>query len=224
MKDNFLIVAAVILAGAMISGAIIYSGGDNNNLGAGINPDGQIPTQDNDVIVDVSADDDAFKGDENAPVTIIEFSDFECPFCGSFYENALPQIEEKYIKTGKVKFVYRDFPLGFHPDAQKAAEASECARDQEKFWEMHDTIFENQEAIGVSDLKGYAVGLGMNSGAFDTCLDSGKYTSEVQKDLSDGSKAGVDGTPAFFINGRRVVGAQPFSVFEAAIEGALSEL
>jgi len=137
--------------------------------------------------VQVSVDDDPSKGLATAPVTIIEFSDFECPFCARFYSQTLNQIEEKYIKTGKVRLVYRDYPLSFHPSAQKAAEGAECADEQGKFWEMHDKIFENQQAMGVSDLKRYAQEFGLNTSQFNDCLDSGKMASEVKKDFQDGS-------------------------------------
>lgn len=173
--------------------------------------------------VEVSADDDASKGSDNAPVVMIEFSDFECPFCARFWSDTLPQIEEEYIDTGKVKFVYRDFPLGFHQNAQKAAEAAECAEDQGKYWEYHDKIFENQRAIDVASLKQYAKDLDLDSQKFDDCLDSGKYASEVQKDFQDGQAAGVTGTPAFFINGQKVTGAQPFSNFKQVIDSELSK-
>lgn len=177
------------------------------------------PTQQQGNIIraEVSADDDAVKGSPNAPVTIIEFSDFECPFCTRFYQQTLPSIEKNYINTGKVKFVYRDFPLGFHANAQKAAEAAECAAEQGKFWEMHNKIFDGGE-LGVATLKQYATELGLDTSAFSECLDSGQMTSEVQKDFNDGKNYGVSGTPTFFINGIEIVGAQPYSVFEQAIE------
>ena len=177
-------------------------------------------------VVQVSMDDDAFKGNENAPITMIEFSDYECPFCGRYFQQTLPQIISEYVDTGKVKIVYRDFPLGFHQNAQKAAEATEVARElggNDKFWEMHDKIFENQQAMTVSDLKKYAREIGLNGGEFDSLLDSGKYASEVQKDLQDGQNAGVQGTPTFFINGQKLVGAQPFEAFQQIIEQELNK-
>ena len=174
-----------------------------------------------DSMVDL-ADDDAYKGDVDAPVTIVEFSDFECPFCTRFYTQTLPQIEEQYIDTGKVKFVYRDFPLGFHSNAQKAAEAAECAGDQDQYWEMHDLLFDKGVSGGVSSFKQYASDLGLDTDDFDDCLDSNKYESEVKKDLADGSAAGVSGTPGFIVNGKLISGAQPFSVFQQAIESALN--
>lgn len=170
----------------------------------------------------VSVDDDPAKGSATAPVTIIEFSDFECPFCARFYSQTLSQIEKNYIETGKVKFVYRDFPLSFHPNAQKAAEAAECADEQGKFWELHDKIFDNQQAIAVSNLKQYAQEIGLNTAQFNSCLDSGQMVSEVKKDFQDGQSYGVTGTPGFFINGIPVSGAQPYSVFEGIIEQELN--
>lgn len=168
------------------------------------------------------ADDDPFKGDANAPVTIVEWSDFQCPFCSRFYKDTLSQIEEKYVKTGKVKLVYRDFPLSFHPFAQKAAEAAECANEHGKFWEMHDKIFDNQATLSIENLKTWAGVIGLDTGSFNDCLDSGKMAGEVQKDLNDGTSAGIRGTPGFIINGVSISGAQPYANFEAAIEAALN--
>jgi protein-disulfide isomerase/plastocyanin len=173
--------------------------------------------------VEVSMDDDAVKGDVNAPVTIIEFSDFECPFCGKYVAETYPQIVKDYIETGKVKYVFRDFPLDFHPSAQKAAEAAECAGEQGKYWEMHDVLFENQDALGVDTLKMYAVSLGLDTVEFDNCLDSGAMAEEVLADLADGQAYGVSGTPGFFINGKLLSGAQPFEAFKQEIEAALVE-
>ena len=167
-------------------------------------------------------DDDAVKGDKNAPVTIVEWSDFQCPFCARFYNDAYAQINEQYVKTGKVKIIYRDFPLSFHPEAQKAAEASECAGEQGKFWEMHDKLFENQASLSAANYKAWAVELGLDAGAFNTCLDSGKMAQETQKDMLDGQKAGIRGTPGFLVNGKVVSGAQPFAVFAAIIDEALA--
>jgi protein-disulfide isomerase len=187
-----------------------------------------------------TADDDPSLGDENAPVTIIEFSDFQCPYCGATvgkneglisrfkaqdpsWEPAVSNIIKDYVETGKVRLVFRDFPLSFHENAQKAAEAGECADDQGKFWEYHDILFENQNALTVDDLKGYAADLDLDTEEFNSCLDSGKYTAEVQKDLADGQAAGVSGTPAYFINGVLVSGAQPYSVFKQVIEAELAK-
>lgn len=170
-----------------------------------------------------SADNDPVKGLESAPVTIIEFSDFECPFCARFIEQTLPQIEEKYIKTGKVKLVFRDFPLPFHRNAQKAHQAAECADEQGRFWEYHDLLFENYQSLDEKSLKNYAENIGLNMTQFNECLNSEEMASEVQKDLNDGSQYGVRGTPTFFINGIELVGAQPYSVFEQIIEQELNK-
>ncbi len=169
---------------------------------------------------EVTVDDDTVKGSPDAPVTIIEFSDFQCPFCTRFYQNTLPQIQQQYIDTGKVKFVYRDFPLSFHQDAQKAAEAAECAGEQGKYFEMHDKLFDT-EALDVTSLKQHAVDLGLDTDEFNDCLDNDEMAAEVQKDFQDGQQAGVSGTPAFFINGQLVSGAQPFSVFQQIIDQEL---
>ncbi|MBI5393252.1 DsbA family protein [Candidatus Woesearchaeota archaeon] len=170
-----------------------------------------------------AADDDPVKGDKNAKLTIIEFSDFQCPFCGKFFNEAYKKIDAEYIKTGKVKLVFRDFPLSFHENAHVAAQAAECADDQGKFWEMHDKIFENQHAITVSDLKKYAGDLKLDQQKFDSCVDTGKYKAEVDKDIDDGSKAGVSGTPSFFINGQSLSGALPFDEFKKIIDAELAK-
>ena len=218
MKDNLFIVAAIILAGVMISGAIIYK--DNGNVND-VNTASIAGSDNNDFRL--AEDSDVFRGNPAAPVTIVEFSDVQCPFCAAFYQNTLPQIEEVYLKTGKAKLVFRDFPLPGHLNAQKAAEAAECAGEQGKFWEMHNMIFDNQDMIGVVDLKRNAKSLGLYSVVFDNCLDSGKYAVEVRKDMNDGRAAGVSGTPTFFINGEELAGAQPFGVFEQIIEKKLLE-
>lgn len=179
--------------------------------------------------VEVSIDDDPYLGRADAPVTIIEFSDFQCPFCRKLWRDVLPQIKKDYIDTGKVRFVYRDFPLvALHEMAQPSAEAAECAQDQGKFWDMHDKIFAQQDKKGqgtiaytIADIKKWAGQIGLNQNQFDGCLDTGKYKSEVEKDQTDGVAAGVQGTPATFINGQLVSGAQAYEIFKRAIEEEL---
>jgi protein-disulfide isomerase len=171
----------------------------------------------------VSADDDPVLGNKNAKVTLIEFSDFQCPFCKRLNDDAIQQIKKDYVESGKVKLVFRDYPLGFHPEAQKAAEAAECADDQGKFWEYHDLLFANQALLSITNYKAWAKQLGLNEAQFNTCLDSGKYASEVQKDFADGQAAGVSGTPTVFINGIRLVGAQPYSAFKQVIDAELAK-
>lgn len=172
-------------------------------------------------IVQVSADDDPAIGPEDAPVLIVEFSDFQCPYCARFATETLGQILETY--GDQVRFVYRDFPLtNIHPHARKAAEAAQCAHEQGHYWEYHDLLLQNQEALDIDSLKGYAQQLGLDTDAFDQCLDSGEYASEVQNDLAQGQDYGVTGTPSFFINGRLLRGARPFSDFQAIIEEELA--
>jgi len=171
-------------------------------------------------------DDDPFIGDKDAKVVIVEFSDFQCPFCKRFREQTFDSIKKDYIDTGKVKFVYRDFPLdSIHPQARAAAIAGECAREQNKFWEYHDLLFEKQSewaGVGGGLFKQYANELGLDAGKFGNCFDSNKYDDEVSKDLNDGSQAGITGTPGFIIGNQIVSGAQPFASFKAAIDAGLN--
>lgn len=171
------------------------------------------------VDIEVTSDDHV-RGATDAPVTLVEYSDFECPFCGRV-QPTLDQVLEEY--DGQVNLVYRHFPLAFHTSAQKAGEASECAGDQNKFWEMHDKLFENQSALDVTSLKNYAKDLGLNTSTFDDCLDSGKHEQTVKDELTQGGTVGVQGTPATFVNGTLISGAQPYESFKAAIDAALAE-
>jgi protein-disulfide isomerase len=172
------------------------------------------------VVPDVSADDDPTQGSKDAPVTIIEFSDFQCPYSKQYHDEILPMIVSVY--GDEIRYVYRDFPLtSMHPQAQKAAEAAQCAFEQGKFWEYYENLFRNQGALDVPNLKNYATELGLDESNFNLCLDSGKYAQEVQKDFEDGRSYGVTGSPTFFINGRMLVGAQPFSTFQTVIEEEL---
>ncbi|MFE8600437.1 thioredoxin domain-containing protein [Archangium violaceum] len=160
----------------------------------------------------------AAKGPENAPITIVEFSDFQCPYCSRANES-VEQVLKAY--PNQVRLVFRHFPLDFHQQAPKASEAALCAQDQGKFWEMHDKLFANQKALEVPALKGYAKELSLDTGKFDKCLDSGEKGSIVQADLAEGKKVGVNGTPAFFINGILLSGAQPFDEFKSVIDAEL---
>ncbi|KER06129.1 Na antiporter NhaA 2 protein [Marine Group I thaumarchaeote SCGC AAA799-E16] len=184
----------------------------------------------------VSVDDDPMKGNPNAPITIIEFSDYECPFCGKFYTDTLPLIEENYINTGKVNFVYRDFPIqSIHPNAVSAAMAAECADDQEMFWPYHDMIFENKSTWEkqrgqnlVNELAQYAVVLGLDVEEFTACLESNKHLDEIKNDLQDGQSYGISGTPGFFIGNDnsgyiKVSGAKPYQAFEEILEEMLAQ-
>ncbi len=169
--------------------------------------------------VQVSEGDSPSKGPKQAPVTIIEFSDFECPFCS----RVLPTLQEALSTYGnQIRLVFRQFPLNsIHPKAQKAAEASLCAHEQGKFWEMHDNMFADQRKLDIADLKAKASALGLDTAKFDACLDSSKYADQVAKDLADGMAAGVTGTPAMFVNGRFLNGAVPFAELERIIDDEL---
>ena len=173
--------------------------------------------------VNVTIGDSPIEGKADAPVTIVEFSDYECPFCERFYSDTLQQLRKNYIETGKAKIVFKDFPLSFHPNAHKAAEAARCVRDQKGdsgYFKMHDLLFENQATLSVENYKKWARTLGVNGETFDTCLDSGKHASAIDAEEAYGQSLGVSGTPTFFVNGMSLEGAQPYSAFEQAIEAS----
>ena len=180
-------------------------------------------------------DDDPLKGDQKARLVLVEFSDYQCPFCARFVRETLPEIDKNYIKTGKLKYVFRDFPItSAHKDAFKAALAAGCALDQGKFWEMHDRLFENQTAFTVYNLTQSAAAIGLDKDKFQKCLSNNEYETEIQNDFAEGLKAGVNQTPIFFLgltepNSPKVkvitviAGAKPFAVFKAAIDSALQQ-
>ncbi len=182
----------------------------------------------------LSIDDDPLKGDRNARLVLIEFADFQCPFCARYFRETFPEIEKDYIKPGKLKYVFRDFPVtAVHKAALEAAEAAGCALDQGKFWEMHDKLFANQSALERSNLVQHAQAIGLDVPKFQQCLESGKYITEVRKDFADAQQAGMKATPTFFLgliepNSAKVTvvavitGAKPYATFKAAIDSALS--
>lgn len=159
-------------------------------------------------------------GTKTAPVTLIEFTDFECPFCGRV-RPTIKQVLETY--KNDIHYVQRQFPLDFHRNAKKAGEASLCANDQKKYWEYADKLWENQRALDVESLKKYADELKLDKKKFEDCLNSNKYAAQVEEDQREGAKAGVTGTPAFFINGKLISGAQPFEAFKKSIDEELRE-
>ena len=179
--------------------------------------------------LDFEPEEFAVDGNPDAPVVIVEFSDYQCPFCNRFFQETKPQLDAEYIDTGKVRFIYKDFPIdSIHAQARDAAQAAECAGAQDAYWAMHDRLFaglqeweNNPEALAV--FRGYAEELGLDMAAFNQCLDRQTYADEVQEDMEEGQRAGVTGTPTFFINGRKLVGAQPFSAFVQVIEDELSQ-
>ncbi len=170
---------------------------------------------------DVSADDDPVLGDANAPITIVEFSDFRCPYCGRFYAETLQPIMSNY--EGKVKLVFRDYPI-LGPESQLSALAAGCMNEQGKFWDFHNTAFSNQQNLSRNAFITYAEDFGINTEQFASCLDNQEHLPEISKDYGDAQKLGVTGTPAFFINGRFISGAQPYSVFASVIDEELGSL
>jgi len=183
--------------------------------------------------VTVGLDDDPSLGDPNAPLTLVEFSDYQCPFCARHFRETLPQITAEYIKTGKLRYVFRDFPLDFHAQAERAAQAAHCAGDQGKYWPMHDQLFGDPRAIGLGDFTAQATAIGLDLVRFNACLSGGKYAEEVKKDLQEGQQLGITGTPGFFVGrtdvaanqvkgARPLIGAQPYASFKAAFDALLS--
>jgi protein-disulfide isomerase len=159
------------------------------------------------------------KGPETAPIELIEFSDFQCPFC----ESAFPTVNQVLNTYGdRIHFVYRHYPLVIHPRARPAAEAAQCAAEQGKFWPFHDRLFGDQSRLSDADFKQHAAQLGLDTKQFDTCVDSHKYQGEIDNDIRAGDEAGVSGTPAFYINGRMLSGAQPFAEFKRIIDEELA--
>src|SRR3989338_1958702 len=182
-QSSYLIPGAIIVAGVLIAGAVMYSNSGNAPVPSAKNEQAAVGQ----AVLDNLADDDPMLGDPNAPVTIVEFADFQCPFCRKFFETAEKEIIERYVKTGKARLIYRDFPLtSIHNMAQKSAEAAECADEQGKFWPYHDLLYQRQGELDINNLKVWARELGLNGQHFDACLDSGKYAEEVQKDFRDG--------------------------------------
>ena len=225
-KDNIWKYSTFILAAVLIVGIFMFfNKGDDSNTGTGkvVNaPPEQLPGES--AAVEINIESYPKQGKENAPVIIVEYLDYQCPFCGRHFSQTYPQIKREYIDSGKVLYVVKDFPLSFHEHAQKAAEAAHCVREQkgdEGYFLMHDKIFENQDNLGVENYKKWARELGVDGARFDSCLDSGKMAGIVQKAFQEGQQDGVQGTPGFFINGKLVSGAQPFGAFKAAIDAEL---
>ena len=230
-KSPYLIPGAIIVAGIIIALAIVYTSGGGRTI-----KKVETPTQQQEAAATASNEAEALLeagpadsvlGKPTAPVTFVEFGDFQCPFCGRFFDQTLPQIKDKYVKTGKVKFIWRDFAF-LGKESFDAAQAARCAGEQGKFWEYHDYLFghqngENEGAFVITNLKNFATALGLNKTQFNSCLDSGKYLSAVQKESELGRELGVTGTPSSFINGHQITGALPFASIEAVILDALNK-
>jgi protein-disulfide isomerase len=207
----------------------VYVTLDGKNLVSNVFPlDGSLtqeanPTGSNEPI-DVSVGGSPSKGSKSAKVTVVEFTDYQCPFCAKYYSESYKKIVKNYVDTGKVLYVIKDFPLNFHDQAQKAAEAARCVGDQKGdtgYFRMHDKLFENQQSLSEANYKVWAKEIGVDAKKFDECLTSGKFADGVKADLAYGQQIGISGTPGFFVNGKLVSGAQPYSVFEQLIEAEL---
>lgn len=249
---------SILLASILISMSILISGGalkvkglnvqKNENIAvqaalipsqkpgqpqAAVQPDPTTPVK-----VDISGN--PVLGDKNAKLTLVEFSDYECPFCKKSFEEVLPSLKKNYIDTGKVRLIYKNLPLSFHQNSAKESEAALCAQDQGgdvAFYQYHDQIFTKTTSggtgIALDQLPGLAKEIGLNVTQFQKCLDSGKFKAQVDKDVAEAGKVGASGTPTWFlgkntssssVEGTIIVGAQPFSVFKQAIDQQLSQI
>jgi protein-disulfide isomerase len=203
-----LIITSIIVAALVIAGAIVYQPGKSlaptSKFGAAS-----------------ELDDDAVLGSADAPVTIVIFGDYECPYCKKAADTAEVRIRKEYVETGKVKLVFRDYPLEFHASARIAAEAAQCALPQGKYWEYHDALFARQSELATLDYVGLAKSLGLNAEEFKSCIDTGTYKNEIEIDRRAGMALGIEGTPASFVNGTLIGGAYPYETYQQVIEAAL---
>ncbi len=177
--------------------------------------------------------DESFRGDSGATVVIVEYADFECPYCGQYEHETFPQLSKDYIQTGKVKYFYRDLPLPMHAHAMGAARAARCAGEQGKYWEMHDSLFAKQNAIREADMPGRAQELGLDAAKFAECLSSDRHTEEIKQSAAEAQKIGIGGTPTFFIgkvdangdvtNLKTIIGMRPYDAFKSAIDDSLAQ-
>ena len=171
----------------------------------------------------------ASQGEPDAPLTLVEFTDYQCPFCRRFHEQSYPQLKAEYIDTGKLRYVVRDLPLDFHADARLAARAAHCAGEQDKYWEMHHALFTGRGGLKRPSLLDYAGRIGIDPGALASCLESDRYESDIDRDIADASAANVSGTPSFVlgkttdnvIDGVVIRGARPYPAFKSEIERLL---
>ena len=217
-ETPYVIAGSILLAGVLIAGAVIYSTGPRiSKQPAAV----ALPAEALTLTGEQLAANSASMGKPDAPVTIVEFSDFQCPYCDKFFQTTEKDILEKYVKTGQARFIYRHFPLtGIHPNALPAAQASEAARLQDKFWEMHNLLFVRQAEWSSlpnpqSTFVSYARSIGLNDDKFVKDMDSEEIKKIIAKDMADATTLEIDGTPTNFVNGERLVGAVPFLQSEA---------
>lgn len=222
-----IVVAAVVIGGSLVFLGMQMSGSSDGAADVADAPTAPPPALEITASVDELIDDDAMLGDADAPLTLIEFSDYECPFCKRHATQTMPDIKKNYIDTGKLKLVFRDYPLGFHSNAVPAALAAECARDQkgdEAYFEMHDKLFSGELSSEI--YAEYAGELGLDMTAYNDCVDSGKFTDEINADMAAGTKYGVRGTPGFVLTdgetNKSIKGAQPYANFQQAFDALLN--
>lgn len=232
-RNSFLTTPMAVLLGStlisiaiLLHGGVIKIGGATQQVAAPAIPAQPQPNQPP-AKVNVSVGHLPVKGKDNAKVTVVEFADFQCPFCERFFKDTESQLIKDYVDSGKAKFAFRHYAF-LGQESTWAAQASECANEQGKFWEYHDYLYnhqgpENSGAFAKDKLVGFAQALGLNTDQFKTCLESDKYASKVSSDLADGQKVGVNGTPATFVNGKLVSGAQPYANFKTLIDAELAK-
>jgi len=226
-KPDYLLPLSIFVAGVLISASILYTGGTpSKNTPAG----GDEGTGGEQVAgtVPVISKDDVVLGDENAPVSFIEFGDYQCPFCARVFKQVEPQVKKNYVETGKVKMVFRNLAF-LGPESVAAAEAAACAKEQGKFWEFHNGIYEAENADGKEHngnlsnelFMKLARNFGLDEGKFESCITGRKYSKKIEADNEAARGFGVESTPTTFINGKMVVGAVPYAEFQKEIEAAL---
>ena len=217
---------SIIAAALIIGGASMFAGSNNTDVSGkkltAQAADNAISGPQDFKLLETS---DLALGSPDALVTIVEFADFQCPFCGRFHQTTGKDIIAQYVKTGKARLIYRDFAF-LGEESNWASQAARCAGDQGKYWQYHDYLYEHQKgenngAFAKNNLKSFALELGLNAGDFNTCLDSGKHKQDVDNDTEMGRKFGVTGTPTSFVNGKLIQGAVPFATFDLAIKAAL---
>ncbi|MDP3729429.1 MAG: DsbA family protein [bacterium] len=224
---NYFLPISILVTGILISGSVIYSIGARNGGGGTANVEQALndsnPSANPTVSLKLTKD-DVVLGDADAPVTMIIYEDFQCPFCQRLFSDAEPAIKDAYVTTGKVRLVSRMFPLdSIHPFARTAGEAGKCAADQGAYWKYRDTLFTRQSQLSTIDFVALAGELGLETKTFRTCYEGGKHKALIEEEYQSGLTAGVRGTPASFVNGVLISGAQPFTAFKAAIEAALAQ-
>lgn len=212
-------VVLIIIGGRSGGNGFVPQGGHSGNINRQFNGPILSPGE--------LEDDDAVIGDKDAPVTLVEFGDYQCTFCTKFFKETESALIEKYVKTGKLKIVFRDLVINGR-ESQNAAEAAQCAGEQGRYWQYHDKLFTERRGYNVGvfvkdNLKKFAGDLGLNEEQFSRCYDSGKFRPEIADDGRDASRFGARGTPNFFLNGRQLVGAQPLNVFESLIDQELNQ-